>query len=86
MAGLNSGDVYSKYLRSCEKRNVEPLSCVVEAFKGGCSTLDLSGNCISVENCKILARTLRHDHPFKELDLSDCLIGDEGKTALNNNY
>lgn len=71
-------DIHSRYLKCCEKRGVEPLLCVVEAFEAGSSSLTLAGNCISLDACKVLARTLQHGHPFTHLDLSDCLIGDEG--------
>lgn len=73
------GEIYSRYLRACEKRDLEPLSCMLEACKTGAGTLSLSGNCLSADACKILARTLHGGHPFYELDLSDCLIGDEGE-------
>lgn len=70
--------LYSRYVKSCEKRGLEPLSGLLEASRSGFSLLNLSGNCISVENCRVLAKTLQQNHPFTELDLSDCLIGDEG--------
>lgn len=71
-------DIYSRYVRSCEKRSLEPIPSVLESCKSGSSTLNLSGNCISVENCRVLAKTLQHGHLFTEMDFSDCLIGDEG--------
>lgn len=70
--------IYNRYLKSCEKRNVDPISGVLEACIDGSTTLKLAGNCISVDSCQALARTLQHGHPFTELDFSDCLIGNEG--------
>lgn len=78
MAKDNSA-VYSRYLRSCEKRKVEPLSSVLEACKAGSGTLSLAGTCMSVDQCGVLARTLQYGHPYTELDFSDCLMGNEGE-------
>lgn len=73
------GGVYGRYLKSCDKRKLEPLSSVLEACKVGSGTLSLAGTCISVDQCGVLAKTLQHGHPFTELDLSDCLMGNEGE-------
>ena len=75
-------DIYSRYARSCEKRRLEPVPAMLECCKSGSSALNLAGNCISVENCRVLAKTLQHGHPFTELDLSDCLMGDEGNVVV----
>ena len=81
------GDIHSRYLKACKKVGLEPISCVLDACKTGTGTLSLSGNCLSIDTCKILAKILLSGHQFCELDLSDCLIGDEGENGSNsNNY
>ena len=41
-------------------------------------TLSLAGNGISPEASKVLVDALRYGYQFQKLDLTDCLIGDEG--------
>ena len=77
-----ASDIYSRYLKSCEKRKLEPISTVLEACKAGSGTLSLAGNCLSVDKCGVLARTLQRGHPFTELDFSDCLMGNEGDVCV----
>lgn len=69
---------HSKYMRECEKKHLDPLPCVLEACKGDSAQLNISGNCLTAEVCEMLAKCLRHGHPFKELNFGDCLMGDEG--------
>lgn len=57
---------------------MDPLQCIAEASKISSTCLNLSGNCLSVDTCALLAKRLARGHSFTELSLADCLIGDEG--------
>ncbi len=71
-------DVKERYRRACAKKKLDPLANVISACESGSEVLNLSGNCLSVDVCKVLFRTLQGGHPFNEIDMTDCLVGDEG--------
>ena len=70
-----------RYKRACIKKKLDPLASVLSACEAGMGALKLSGSCLSVDTCRVLARTLQGGHPFYEIDMSDCLVGDEGKSV-----
>ncbi|XP_070580295.1 leucine-rich repeat-containing protein 45-like [Ptychodera flava] len=73
------------YLRLCKDNHVEPQESVVELLKASKhspgssrSRLDLSTTSLSTETCAVLGKALSGDRLFVEVNLSDCMIGDEG--------
>ena len=75
-------DLKERYKRACIKKKLDPLDSVLNACESCIGVLNLTGNCLSLDACKVLSRSLVGGHPFHEINLTDCLIGDEGNSIL----
>ena len=78
MASRSHTRFQDEYLKACRRKETDPLPGVLEACKSCFSTLNLSGHCLTVDNCMVLGKCLCNGHPFQGMNFSDCLMGDEG--------
>ncbi|KAK7919512.1 hypothetical protein WMY93_010796 [Mugilogobius chulae] len=74
-------DLRSTYLNLCRESNLDPQEPVLSQLQRG-PRLDLSGLSLSSETCSMLSRTLHKNHVITELLLSNCMLSEEGATAL----
>ncbi|CAG5912267.1 unnamed protein product [Menidia menidia] len=74
------------YLQLCEEGGVEPPEGVLAQLQAGRaaqgSRLDLSGQNLSEEMCRVLAKALQRDCVFTEVSLSDCMLSEEAAALL----
>ncbi|XP_063748453.1 leucine-rich repeat-containing protein 45 isoform X2 [Eleginops maclovinus] len=79
-------DFRRTYIRLCKDSGMEPQESVVarlqESRGAQSSSLDLSGQSLSVETCSVLARAFQKDTVFTEVLLSDCMLSEEGAKVL----
>ncbi|KAM9716884.1 LOW QUALITY PROTEIN: leucine-rich repeat-containing protein 45 [Menidia menidia] len=74
------------YVQLCEEGGVEPPEGVLAQLQAGRaaqgSRLDLSGQNLSEEMCRVLAKALQRDCVFTEVSLSDCMLSEEAAALL----
>ena len=75
-----------RYTTACEEEELEPLSVVLSSAKQCKKSLDLSGSVLVPKACKALGAALKHSSPFTDINIADCLIGDEGELVLGESY
>ncbi|XP_062269746.1 leucine-rich repeat-containing protein 45 isoform X2 [Platichthys flesus] len=79
-------DFRQTYLGMCKEGGVTPQESVVaqiqESRAAHSSRLDLSGQCLSLDTCSVLARAFQNDITLTDVSLSDCMLSEEGAKVL----
>ncbi|CAB1415866.1 unnamed protein product [Pleuronectes platessa] len=79
-------DFRQTYLSLCKEGGVKPQESVVaqiqESRAAHSSRLDLSGQCLSLDTCSVLARAFQNEITLTDVSLSDCMLSEEGAKVL----
>uniref|UniRef100_A0A8C5WFK0 Leucine rich repeat containing 45 n=1 Tax=Leptobrachium leishanense TaxID=445787 RepID=A0A8C5WFK0_9ANUR len=80
-------DLKRSYMRRCQERGSEPQEAVLRQLQdtkesAGRGRLNLSAQSLSVESCEVLGVLFQNDVTFTHVDLSDCMLSEEGRSKL----
>lgn len=71
------------YQLLCKEGDVEPQESVVahlqESRASQGNKLDLSGQNLSADSCRVLAQAFQNDTVFIEVSFSDCMLSEESE-------